>query len=150
MNKLLTTKVETATTAVATRELRKNPSKRVVIYGTALSFVHAHDFVVLKDFEDRRIVHVAFGLQKDSELKGLLDHHIFKMLQTGVVNSLEMKWVKDNRPPDWSHRIFQEDAMPLGFNHLVFPVIVMILGIMACLIVLCFENLYVHKAIVGQ
>ncbi len=50
------------------------------------------------------------------------------------------KWLLESRPEDRSHRIFQEEAVVLGYENLVFPILIISAGIAAALAVLVVET----------
>ena len=45
------------------------------------------------DIKEQVWIFVSIGMQKDSELFELFNHHILKMLETGVVERMRKKWL---------------------------------------------------------
>jgi len=55
------------------------------------SFLTYHGDPILKPFmklNDAIVSHIAIGLQKDSELKDMLDFHLIRIYQSGIENAL--------------------------------------------------------------
>ncbi len=85
----------------------------------------------LEKLRERSKYYLAFGLPKDSELKGVLNYHLLKLIQSGVTERLEQKWVRYDNPGDVSGRIFNHDVLILGLGNLFFPMFVMLAGIVS-------------------
>ncbi len=74
---------------------------------------------------------IAFGLQKNSELRPLLDHHILKLIESGAVSHLRHKWLR-RRAPKLERREEKEEgegALALGYDNLMFPALALLAGI---------------------
>ena len=86
---------------------------------------------------------IAYALTKDSELTGLFDHHLLKLIQNGVLNRLYYHWVASYRER-YSAGSFSSssEVTALSFDQLFFPMLVMGSGMSAALAVSCFERLY--------
>ncbi len=80
------------------------------------------------DFEGRSPLQVGIGLQKGSELEGILNYHILDMLQSGLVRKMFQKWIL-KKPRDNSLRIFVEEAEVIELESLYFPASFLGLGI---------------------
>ena len=91
-------------------------------------------------------IQIAFALQKDSELKPLLDFHLIKLVQSGIFYQLKSKWLGERKPPDWSGRIFSDDPAALGFDNLFFPAAVLAAGLAAGCLGACLERCHHHAA----
>ncbi len=116
---------------------------KVVFFGSAFTFIHDEGLLPLAGFRDALRTQLGLALQRNSELRRALDHHVIRMKETGVFEQLERKWLEERRPPDWSHRIFQEDVGALGYENLFFPALVMIAGVACGLAVVFLE--FAHR-----
>ncbi len=73
---------------------------------------------------------MSIALQKDSELRDLIDYHLLKLRQSGILEALRLKWLDGREAGDWSGRIFRgEEPGGVGADNLFFPGSVMSLGI---------------------
>ncbi len=52
---------------------------------------------------------------------------------------------EDEKPDEWSHRVFQADASPVGHESLSFPSTVVLTGIVGGVLVPCMEKITVEK-----
>ncbi len=95
----------------------------------------------LYHFQGARSTQVAFGLQKGSDLTGLISYHILNLHRTGVMSKLVFKWQEVSRPEDYSNRIFIPDALPLGYDNLVFLVIILVIGILLSCLMAILESI---------
>jgi hypothetical protein len=86
------------------------------------------EWLFQKQFDDTIIGQLAFAFQKNSEIKPLFDYSIIKLMQSGVRKELAFKWLSEYKPNDMSHRIFIEESLALGYEHLFFPTLVMLVG----------------------
>ena len=80
----------------------------------------------------------SIGLQKDSELKGLFDHEIKKMSQTGVLRRIWESW-----DLIFQNEKSQSDAesVPLEFTNVFIPFLFCALGIIMAITVILMERL---------
>ncbi len=117
-------------------------SGRNVIFEAIYPFLGSQDLKVLMDFQERLTTQLGFGLQKDSELKALFDYHILKMRSTGFLSKQRNMWIERNVPQDYSHRIFVQDPLVLGFDNLFFPAFLLASGIMSSFIFCLAEKFY--------
>ncbi len=118
----------------------QNPSK-AAFYGSSFNaeIITDNDFVHLKHFQDIVTSHLAFAFQKDSEFQNIFNYYIIKTVQSGTMKQLQFKWIENDRPSDYSNRIFQDDALSLGYENLFFPMTVMLLGISATAVIFLLE-----------
>lgn len=123
----------------ATEQL-KDPPKAALFASHLIVLLHKH-LLFLRNFDDSVSTQLAIGLQDDSEFREVFNHQLIKLHQTGVLNLLAHKWLKDDEPDDWSHRIFQEEAWPLGYENLLFLMLVLITGVSCSAFILCVEVL---------
>ena len=68
---------------------------------------------------------LAFGLRKDSEFRGLFSYHLTRMVEAGLLSRIRNKWL----PELDKTQAASEDALTLGYNNLVFPCLIMVVGI---------------------
>jgi len=66
------------------------------LFGSFLTYYGQWNLKPLMNFEEATETHLGFALQKDSELKPMLDFHITKMVESGVINALK-RCSKTNR-----------------------------------------------------
>ncbi len=122
------------------KKQQQNPSK-AVFFNSIFSTTKHKNFLFLRNFDDAASSQLAFGLQKDSELRDMFNYHLNKLRQSGVLKLLMHKWVKEEKPDDWSHRIFQDDAMPLGYENLFFPTMILLVGVSLGMFLLFMEKM---------
>ncbi len=85
---------------------------------------------------------MSIALQKDSELSDLIDYHLLKLRQSGILEALRLKWLDGREAGDWSGRIFRgEEPGGVGADNLFLPGSVMSLGIALGLVFLAAEAL---------
>ncbi len=119
--------------SVFLEEASKDPL--VAFFGSKSVFVGVTSVVLLEQFEEREGYQNAIGLLKDSELKGLFDHHLLKMKQSGLLGHFMIKWMRNGEPEDGSGRIFQEETVAMGYQNLFGPSFVVLVGFVAgCLL----------------
>ncbi len=126
-----------------TRQQLENPSK-AAYFGSEFIVLEYKRFLFLRNFDDSLSTQLAFGLRKNSEFREIFDYHLIKFRQSGMLELLEHKWLDAEKPDDWSHRIFQEDAIPLGYENLFFPTAIMLGGVSVGMLILCAECV-LHK-----
>ena len=125
-----------------------DPSSPAVYYGSGFSFVNRPERLFLGNFDDVMVGQLAYALQKNSDFREIFNYYIVKYMQTGTLRRLAHKWLKGDKPPDWSQRIYQEEATVLGYENLFFPMTVMLVGMVAGAIFLAVEKL--HKKSKGE
>ena len=105
-------------------------------FSSEFAFPDNNHFTFLRNFDGRLVNQLAFPLQKDSEFRNIFNYYLVKTIQSGLLKKLSEKWVDKDRPEDWSHRIFQEEAKSLGYDNIVFPMVVMLVGMVTgiCLV----------------
>ena len=117
--------------------LLKNPKVAYFGHTESKSFTSETRLTSLK-MPDALKAYIAFGLQKDSELRGFFNHHLLNMMQNGIKNKLYRNYY----PHTTVHEIDEHDATPLGYDNLIFPILILSSGLIACLIVAILERLY--------
>ena len=143
--KLFTSKLEPMDYQLFLQEQIQKPSKAVYL-ASEFAFLKENALIFIKDFDDRLTSQLAFALQKDSDLTNILNYHLTKLLQSGMIKKFSQKWFKDDRPDDMSHRIFEEEAIPLGYENLFFPSLIMLVGISSGLGFAIIERMYKKPA----
>ncbi len=118
---------------------REGPS-RAAFWTSEFTIVSERDFLFLRSFQDALASQLAFGLQKDSEFREIFDHHILRLRESGALQLLEKKWLRDSSPDDRSDRIFQEEATQLGYDNLFFPAGVLMVGVLSGIVTSCLER----------
>ena len=97
-------------------------------------------------FENTIQTHDCFAFPKGSDLAGPFNHHLLQLHQSGVTKELFHKWFADRSPPDLSKRIFRpSNASPLGYLNLIFPAIILLVGLFASLALGIVEKLCEKK-----
>ncbi len=114
---------------------------KLLYYGDSLQFYKHNNLQIVKDFDERTLIKLSIGLQKDSELLSLFNHHILKMGQSGLLSKLSRKWIHDDNPGDWSERIFVDEATAIGFSNVVFVLLVLACGAALAIILACIEKI---------
>ncbi len=115
-------------------------SQKAALLESPLTYAGDKEVEAVTAFKDAFASQLAFGLQKDSEFTAAFNHHLFKMVQSGVLRQLMYKWLEGRRPEDESDRIFTEDATSLGYENLFFPMVVMLVGLAGGLALLVGER----------
>ena len=101
---------------------------KTIYFGNNLPFLGNQRIISVDDMTDRFVTFIAFGLQKNSEFKQLFDYELLKMKQSGVILHEAYKWLR-NRLPEKGRSPFVEEATPLGYNNLLFPGLILLVGI---------------------
>ena len=113
-------------------------SSKVLNFGSSLSFVGRREFYPLV-IKESLLQMVAFALQQDSEYKELFNHHLKKLNEKGILDKLaEMYMPKRNTPQTIL------EAIPLGYDNVLFPSLLMLIGIMSSLLIVCLESVGGH------
>ena len=119
-------------------------SSKVLNFGSSLSFAGRREFYPLVIKESLTQM-VAFGLQQDSEYRELFNHHLKKLNEEGILDKLaDMYMPKRNSPQTIL------EAIPLGYDNVFFPSLVMFIGILSSLLMVCLEKIgryaYIKKS----
>ncbi len=116
------------------------PSKQVW-FGPVFTRLNDPKFKFVHNFQEKMNGQLAFGFQKDSQIKEIFDYYIIKFKQSGMMAELQDRWFYEDKPKDLSSRIFQEEPIHLGYENLFFPMLVMLVGTTGCMILLLYEVL---------
>ena len=93
----------------------------------------AHDAIEPLYIDEAVQFNEAIALRKNSELTALFNHHIFKLLQTGVVDRIRHAWM-DRADGDY----WVVEAVTLGYENVLFPFVSVVVGsLFAFLFTLC-------------
>ncbi len=114
--------------------------KKSVFFGSQMGFFGVSDIERLAQLEDSIFSALGIALQKDSEFLDVFNFHLLKMWNTGHIDKLIKKWTEDG-PKDDSKRIFVDDAVPLGFDSVLFMALIMLGGMSTSVAILAFEKL---------
>ena len=79
---------------------------------------------------------VSFALQRDSEYRELFNHHLRKLDEKGILDKLAEIYLPERNAPQTLLK-----AIPLGYDIVLFPSLVMFLGISSSLLMLCLERI---------
>ncbi len=90
-------------------------------YTSYLPFVGDDRFKSVIGFDEVIVFQLGFGLQKDSELRGLFDHELLKMREGGVINLMIREHLYENKPPDASDRIFVQEHARVSIHNIEVP-----------------------------
>ena len=77
------------------------------------------------------------GLQDDSQWQEILNHHIMKMLEGGILQRIDRSWLDTERNEDFD--IFT--VTTLGFENVLFPFSILAMGITAAMLATMIEYL---------
>ena len=80
------------------------------------------------DIAEAVLIFMGIAVQKDSEFFALLNHHIFMMIESGKINRLKMKWAGK-----YDNKYDMEEAVELGYEHVLFPYAWLALGVVLAL-----------------
>ena len=141
LNKLFKTRFESIGWDYFMASQRENPTK-TVYYGPQFrpEIMKLNEFLHLKNFREATTSQLAFAFQKDSELRDLFNYHLIKITQSGMLKQQMSKWLTDSRPQDNTERIFQDDPLSLGYENLLFPMTIMMLGMAGATLIFILEQ----------
>ena len=97
---------------------------KVLNFGSSLSFVGRRDFNPL-DIKEASRQMAAFGLQKGSEYTEIFNYNIQKMDEAGILDSLAQEHFSRGST---SLATGVEEAVPLGYDNVLFPCLVLVCG----------------------
>ena len=109
-------------------------SSKVLNFGSSLSFAGSREFYPLTITESLTQM-VSFALQQDSEYRELFNHHLKKLDEKGILDILGEKYLPKRTTPQ-----YMLEAIPLGYDNVLFPSLVMFLGISFSLLMVCIER----------
>ncbi len=141
MHKLYKSKLETKNNQQYLKEQLEKPSK-AVYFSSEFTFLDNDALFFVRDFNERFISQLALALQKGSDLTRILSYHISKLKHTGNIKKFAVTLFNNDQPRDMSHRIFEEEAVALGYENLFFPSLIMLVGISSSVGLVLIERLY--------
>ncbi len=97
--------------------------------GSSYNAMGNERFVVFKKLSDATMDHVAFALQRDSELLRLFNHNLMRLKTNGLVDKFHRKWVDGDRPENVCGDRRAEQAFPLGYENLFMPSLLLMGGV---------------------
>ena len=130
----LTPLAETSDTELV-EEAMSAETSRVLNFGSSLRFADNSQFYPLV-IQESRTQMVAFALQHDSEYRELFNFHLKKLDEGGILDKLAEMCM----PKRYTPRIILE-AIPLGYDNVLFPSLVMFMGITSSLLMVILEKI---------
>ena len=123
-------------------EIIRNSGGRVLGYDTHGYYLRREKRIrPILSFGDAIRTQDCYGFPKGSELVGAFNHHLLSLHQSGMIRQLHHNWFAERSPPDLSKQIFDAvEALPLGHLNLVFPDIILCLGIFASMVLCLLEK----------
>ena len=114
------------------KEIQKNP--RSAMFAPEY-FTQRGENLVAVHLPDSFVSYEAFGLQKDSEFTKVMNYYIIKLLETSFI-------LRSSK--DLTETKFQENgedaALQLGYNHVLFPVLLLVFGTTVAIALVFLEN----------
>ena len=119
--------------------IKRDPSN-VLYYGIASTF-KSYDDVILLDIVEKINVKDSIGLRNDSEFKALFDFHISQLKEAGVLARINHKWLEEGKltPLPGSQRNLAS-ASTLGYENVIFPFLVLLLGVVISAVLILYER----------
>ena len=72
---------------------------------------------------------ITFAFPEDSELRGVFNHHIIQLRQSGALNRMRRKWFQGRQKEFSGSGPEITEGMPLGYANLSFPFLMLCGGI---------------------
>ena len=117
--------------------LLQNP--KVAYVGSSYNSLGDNRFIVFKKLADATIDHVAFALQKDSEFLRLFNYYLIQLKSVGVLDNIYKKWVDMDQPNNVCGEKNAEKALPLGYENLFMPSLLLMGGMSVALFLMALE-----------
>ena len=97
----------------------------------------------LGGLDDAGVDPVAFALQEDSELLGIVNYNMVRMYQSGMLSYLQQKWVESGEPGgSCGCDLGSEEALALGYSNLLFPALILSCGGLLAPLILLVEAMF--------
>lgn len=109
------------------------------MFGPVLAISYSFDELIALNLPDSFKSIVAMGLQKDSEFTKLFDYHILKMKQSGIMDYIHDKWFDKSMASLNNGDVLV--AYPLNYDNLLFPSLLLSLGVLLALALAVLEFL---------
>ena len=113
--------------------LRSDYSK--LAFGTLKNIRKYPDITHLKGFQEYTMASYGFGIQKSSEFKGLFDHFLAQMDQSGILHQIWSRW--DSVPEEKT----EQEHYPIEYHTAFIPFMIISLGIGFALFIVLLEQL---------
>ena len=110
-------------------------TSRVLNFGSSLRFAENSQFYPLV-IQESQTQMVAFALQQNSEYRELFNFHLKKLDEGGILDKLAEMCM----PKRYASQIILE-AIPLGYDNVLFPSLVMFMGITSSLLMVILEKI---------
>ena len=81
-------------------------------------------------------------MQEDSEYKKLFNYNLQKLYDAGILDYLAQKYMTTKE----SLATIKE-TVPLGYDNVIFPSLLLFTGILASLLIVCFEKISIYTEI---
>ena len=114
---------------------KMSQESKTLIFQSSLSFFGRSDFYPMS-IKEAVTKLVAFGLQQDSEYRQLFNYNLQKLHDAGILDYLARMYM-----PTQGSLGAIEEAVPLGYDNVLFPSLVMFTGIFSSLLIVCFEKI---------
>ena len=108
---------------------------RVLNFGSSLSFAGRSEFYPLV-IQESLTQMVAFALQQDSEYRELFNYNLKKFDEKGILDKLIEVYMPKHHTPQTIM-----EAIPLGYDVVLFPSLVMLMGIACSLLLVIVEKI---------
>ena len=120
----------------ANNEAIKYIMERANTFWYMLGIIAANDErIVALEMTDAAAVTYGLGFTKEAEYTDLFNFQILKLLQSGIVNRISKGWFPKYDPDD------EMTSSPLGYDNLVFPIIVYWFGVLFAVVISLCEKL---------
>ena len=81
-------------------------------------------------------------MQEDSEYKKLFNYNLQKLYDAGILDYLAQKYMTSK-----GSLATIKEAVPLGYDNVIFPSLLLFTGILASLLIVCFEKISIYTGI---
>ena len=120
--------------AVDTADVRRQIGQGMLYFGGRLSTGEIEGSVAL-NLEEHTKTFEGFGLPKNSEFGGLINHHLVNLRESGVLHQMIAVNILNRKPAEIAATPTAEEAIQLGYPNLLFPFLFLVAGILAALFV---------------
>ena len=114
---------------------------KTLFFTSPVPFMSDSRIISLLDMPERTASYGSFALRKGSESRQLFDFHLIKAKQSGLLDFTIEHWLRDGKPKAFSSTA-ELDVQALGFDHLLFIVLVMAAGAAGALIFAIVEHFH--------
>ena len=122
---------------------------KTIFFTNAMPFMSDDRIATLEDIPERVSSYGSFALAKGSQFRQIFDYHLVKARQAGLLGVVMDKWLRGGKPKGQGAAAGQGDeATPLGFDNLLFMVLVVSGGAGLSVVVALLE--WVHRKTLGM